>query len=67
MFAKLTGGGKIFQAEEPAKEKMTHLVKHGMLRNIWEYVRMFIEIGTNQILKRLDLLAIFKIASLWLI
>ena len=67
MFAKLTGGRKIFQAEEQAKEKMTHLAKHGMLRNIWEYVRMFIEIGTNQILKRLDLLAIFKIASLWLI
>lgn len=42
MFAKLTGGRKIFQAEEPAKENMTHLVKHGMLRNIWKYVRMFI-------------------------
>lgn len=66
MFAKLTRR-KIFQAEEPAKETMTHLVKHGMLRNIWEYVRMFIGNSTNQIMKRLDLLAIFKIASLWLI
>lgn len=42
MFAKLIRRRKIFQAEEPAKETMTHLVKHGMLRNIWDYVRMFI-------------------------
>lgn len=55
MFAKLTRRRKIFQAEEPAKrETMTHLVKHGMLRNIWEYVRMFIGNSTNQIMKRLD-------------